>query len=669
MICATSPDRWLLPRPANLCEPKRCRRSRDRTHHQQAGAGRWCRAHHFHSSPDHGHPVRADDRHAAGSPRPDDRVHGPADHCRRPRRAPAPVLGRDGLPARIDSLHPVVRQDLRPLRSQAGIPFCHRRVPHRIGAGRIVDADVGAHRGPRDTGARRRWPDGVGLRDHRRCHSTSRTRPLPGLLRCGVRGLLGRGPAARWVLRRAPVLALDLLHQHPSGHHRPGRHRPSTARAAARPPRAQHRLPRRGPAGHRRKHPVARYGQRRRSRLDLSGDHRAAGQWSRSLGDLRLVGVPRRRADPAAALVPQPDLLGIQRNRVLHRLRHVRGDRVPAAVPADRPRRLADAVRTGAAAADGRPVHGLRHLRAADHHDRPLQALPHRRNRHHRRGAGASFDPGLGYPVLADGPVHADPRRGDRPGHAGHRPCHAELRRPAGHGVVSVYLPLTNSCYNGGFFQIYGSVQGAALTANRPLMGANDLSDVADAGSSRFNLSNPTLSAVAAVAVANVTISSPGATLDSYTLLTADEILLTAQTTGSQNGVWTWNGSTSALTRPNEFPSAGVVKRGRTVTVIKGTVYANTQWILDSTAAGITIDTTSQTWVTPAASVSPATTVTGPDASGASAVVGTGTTYARNDHDHGLPTIPAAVSPSTTVTGPDAYGASAVVGTGTNYAR
>ncbi len=37
---------------------------------------------------------------------------------------------------------------------------------------------------------------------------------------------------------------------------------------------------------------------------------------------------------------------------------------------------------------------------------------------------------------------------------------------------------------------------------------------------------------------------------------------------------------------------------------------------------------------------SPATTVTGPDAYGASAVVGTGTTYARNDHDHGLPANP-----------------------------
>jgi Type VI secretion system/phage-baseplate injector OB domain len=35
----------------------------------------------------------------------------------------------------------------------------------------------------------------------------------------------------------------------------------------------------------------------------------------------------------------------------------------------------------------------------------------------------------------------------------------------------------------------------------------------------------------------------------------------------------------------------------------------------------------------------PATTVTGPDAFGASAVVGTSTNYARQDHDHGLPTL------------------------------
>ena len=36
----------------------------------------------------------------------------------------------------------------------------------------------------------------------------------------------------------------------------------------------------------------------------------------------------------------------------------------------------------------------------------------------------------------------------------------------------------------------------------------------------------------------------------------------------------------------------------------------------------------------------PATTVTGPDAYGAAAVVGVGTTFARADHDHGLPAAP-----------------------------
>jgi hypothetical protein len=125
---------------------------------------------------------------------------------------------------------------------------------------------------------------------------------------------------------------------------------------------------------------------------------------------------------------------------------------------------------------------------------------------------------------------------------------------------------------------------------------ANNLSDVADAGSSRFNLSSPALSAPAAVAVANVNIASPGGTLDGYTLLTNDEILLTAQATSSQNGIWIWNGATSALSRPNEFPHLGVVKRGRTCMVGNGTVFAGTVWQLTAPAAGLTIDSTAEVW-------------------------------------------------------------------------
>ncbi|HEY5024715.1 MAG TPA: hypothetical protein VII76_07045 [Acidimicrobiales bacterium] len=146
-----------------------------------------------------------------------------------------------------------------------------------------------------------------------------------------------------------------------------------------------------------------------------------------------------------------------------------------------------------------------------------------------------------------------------------------------------------------------GGIRPGAGSGVGDLLAANNLSDVADFGTSRFNLAIPTLSAVAAVAVANVNIASPGATLDSYTLLTNDEILLTGQSTASQNGVWTWNGSSSALTRPHEFPTGGLVKRGRQVQAGPGagssSVYANTIWSLTASTAGITIDTTGQTWV------------------------------------------------------------------------
>jgi hypothetical protein len=126
---------------------------------------------------------------------------------------------------------------------------------------------------------------------------------------------------------------------------------------------------------------------------------------------------------------------------------------------------------------------------------------------------------------------------------------------------------------------------------------ANNLSDVADAGSSRFHLSLPVQSSVAAVAVANVNIASAPTTMDtSYTLLANDEVLLTAQTTTSQNGIYLFSAAGSALTRPNEFPSAGVVKRGRTCYVVNGTVYAGTTWALAATAAGLTIDTSPQVW-------------------------------------------------------------------------
>ncbi len=68
-------------------------------------------------------------------------------------------------------------------------------------------------------------------------------------------------------------------------------------------------------------------------------------------------------------------------------------------------------------------------------------------------------------------------------------------------------------------------------------------------------------------------------------------------------------------------------------------------------------------------SAGPATTVTGPDAYGAAAAVGTGTHFARNDHDHGLPAAPADLPlAGGTMSGPIAMGTSKITGLGNGSA-
>jgi hypothetical protein len=65
----------------------------------------------------------------------------------------------------------------------------------------------------------------------------------------------------------------------------------------------------------------------------------------------------------------------------------------------------------------------------------------------------------------------------------------------------------------------------------------------------------------------------------------------------------------------------------------------------------------------------PATTVTGPDTYGAPAVVGVDTTFAREDHDHGLPAAPTVPTASATVDGPDAFGDAANAGTAATWSK
>lgn len=124
------------------------------------------------------------------------------------------------------------------------------------------------------------------------------------------------------------------------------------------------------------------------------------------------------------------------------------------------------------------------------------------------------------------------------------------------------------------------------------LRAVNNLADVADVGSSQYNLRVPILRPAQAVATSNVASRSGTTTLDGVALVAGDRVLLTAQTTGSQNGVWLV--AAGAWTRPTDYPAGGSLK-GRCIQVNAGTLYGGTLWMMTTTST-VTIDTTSTTW-------------------------------------------------------------------------
>lgn len=100
----------------------------------------------------------------------------------------------------------------------------------------------------------------------------------------------------------------------------------------------------------------------------------------------------------------------------------------------------------------------------------------------------------------------------------------------------------------------------------------------------------------AVVATSNVSLTAPGTALNGYTFAAGDSILLTGQTTTSQNGIYVWNSATS-LTRRSDSNSAGSLKGGAMIAVANtDNANGDSLWILASTGS-ITIDTTAQSWV------------------------------------------------------------------------
>lgn len=99
---------------------------------------------------------------------------------------------------------------------------------------------------------------------------------------------------------------------------------------------------------------------------------------------------------------------------------------------------------------------------------------------------------------------------------------------------------------------------------------------------------------VRVLSAANVNIAAPGATIDGIAMVAGDRVLLTGQSTASQNGLYTWNGASSAMTRTTDANTSAKVSGGLFTFVSEGT-YADSGWVL-TTDSSITLGSTALTF-------------------------------------------------------------------------
>ena len=93
----------------------------------------------------------------------------------------------------------------------------------------------------------------------------------------------------------------------------------------------------------------------------------------------------------------------------------------------------------------------------------------------------------------------------------------------------------------------------------------------------------------------NLTISGPGSAIDGISLSSGDRVLLKNQSTGSENGIYVWNGAASALTRATDADADVEVTAGMFVFVEEGTANADNGYVL-TTDGTITVGSTALTF-------------------------------------------------------------------------
>ena len=96
---------------------------------------------------------------------------------------------------------------------------------------------------------------------------------------------------------------------------------------------------------------------------------------------------------------------------------------------------------------------------------------------------------------------------------------------------------------------------------------------------------------VRVASTANLTISGPGAAIDGITLSSGNRVLVKNQSTGSQNGIYVFNGAGSAMTRATDADSNAEVTSGLFVFVEEGSLNSDNGFVL-TTDGSITVGST-----------------------------------------------------------------------------
>jgi len=94
---------------------------------------------------------------------------------------------------------------------------------------------------------------------------------------------------------------------------------------------------------------------------------------------------------------------------------------------------------------------------------------------------------------------------------------------------------------------------------------------------------------------ATLTLSVALTTLDGYTLLNGDRVLVKNEATQANNGIYTWATGGTVLTRATDFDTAVEMASGDFTFIIYGTLYANTGWV--QTDPVTVVGTSPVTWV------------------------------------------------------------------------